>query len=292
VAIELAGYRGWKGNLRAPWMACWPIMRTGLWVVLRRKLFWPLLALGLVNFLFAFAVVYIKAQLTAQGMPVGRFFDQIMLTGSGKAYLDFMFAQSLATMLLLAFAGSMLIGADYRQSGLTFYLSRRIGKRHYIAGKIMAIGGVVALITAVPALVLFIEYGIFSNSLSYFFENRRILLGILGYGGIMAITFSLVLAAIASWVPRTVPLVMTWACIFVLLPAVGEGLEQMRDNPLWALIDLPRDLYVIGEKCFGSLEPDNDDVRLAEAALWFVPAVCVVSLLMLMRRVRAVDVVK
>jgi hypothetical protein len=292
VPIELAGYREWKGELRPPRGACWPIMRTGLWLVLRRKIFWPLLALGLFNFLFAFAVVYIKAQLTAQGMPVGRFMDQVMLTGTGRAYQDFMFAQSLALMLLLAFAGSMLVGGDYQQSGLTFYLSRRIDKRHYIAGKLLAIGGVVSLITAVPALLLYLEYGLFSSSLDYFRENPRIIAGILGYGAIMAVTFSLVLAAIASWVPRTVPLVMTWAGIFVLLPALGESIGQMRDEPRWALLDLPRDLYVLGSKCFGALEAGTDDARLADAAMWAVPAVCVVCLLSLVRRVRAVEVVR
>ena len=49
MAIELAGYRSWRGELRPPWLACWPIVRTGLWLVLRRKLFWPLFLLGLLK---------------------------------------------------------------------------------------------------------------------------------------------------------------------------------------------------------------------------------------------------
>ncbi len=267
-------------------------MRTGLWLVLRRKIFWPLLALGLLNFLFAFAVVYIKAQFTAQGMPVGGFLDQVMLTGTGRAYLDFMFFQSLATMLLLSFAGSMLIGGDYQQSGLTFYLSRRIGKRHYIVGKIGAIGSVVALITVVPALLLYIEYGLFSSSFQYFLDSPRILAGILGYGALMAVTFSLVLAALASWLPRTAPLVMTWAGLFILLPPLAEAFSAMREKSYWALLDLPRDLYLLGSWCFDNLEAGSENARLAEAAVWFVPAVCLVSLLALVRRVRAVEVVR
>src|SRR5437667_8853457 len=105
-------------------------------------------------------------------------------------------------MLLLAFAGSLLIGSDYQQAGLTFYLSRRIGKRHYVAGKLLAIGSLVLLITTLPALALYLEYGMLSSSLEYFRENPRILCGILGYGFIMAVVLSLLLGAIASWVPR------------------------------------------------------------------------------------------
>ena len=37
------------------------------------------------------------------------------VTGSGKTYRNFMFAQGTVTMLLLAFAGAMLVGDDHRQ---------------------------------------------------------------------------------------------------------------------------------------------------------------------------------
>ena len=292
MAIELAGYRPWRGELRAPWMACWAIVRTGLWIVLRRPIFWVLLGLGLIIFLFHFAVIYLKAQLTAQGVPVGQFLDRFIVTGTGEAYLNFMFAQGVVTMLLLAFAGSVLMGGDYQQGGLTFYFSRRISKRHYIAGKLLAIGAVVGMITALPALVLYIEYGMFSSSFDYFRENPRILAGILGYGVVLAGVLSLMLAAVASWVPRTVPLVMTWTGIFVLLPALGESLRHISDNRTWRLLNLRYDLYLLGGKFFGALRLDRDEPALAPRAGWIVAFVCVACLLVVVRRVRAVEVVR
>src|SRR5437867_1566008 len=107
MAIEMAGYRPWHGELRSPWVACWPIVRTGLGLLLRRVIFWILLGLGLCFFLFSFAVIYLKAQLVAQNRNVGRFLDAIHVTGTGEAYRDFMLIQGSATMLLLAFAGAM-----------------------------------------------------------------------------------------------------------------------------------------------------------------------------------------
>jgi len=292
MAIELAGYRPWRGQLRPPWLACWSIVRTGLWIVLRRPIFWVLLGLGLIIFLFHFAVIYLKAQLEAQGVPAGRFLDRFIVTGTGEAYLNFMFAQGVVTMLLLAFAGSVLMGGDYQQGGLTFYFSRRISKRHYIAGKLLAIGAVVGMITALPALVLYIEYGMFSSSIDYFRGNMRILVGILGYGALLAGALSLMLAAVASWVPRTVPLVMTWTGIFVLLPALGESLRHISDNRIWRLLNLRYDLYLLGGKFFGALRVERDEPELVRWAGWIVASVCLTCLLVVVRRVRAVEVVR
>lgn len=291
MAIELAGYRGWHGTRRSPWLASWPIMRTGFWLVLRRKIFWPLFALGLLNFLFHFAIIYLKAQLVAQKLPFSNFLDRFVVTGNGEAYLHFMFAQGVATMITLAFAGTVLIGSDYQQLGLTFYLSR-VRKIDYIAGKVLAVAGIVSLVTVAPALVLYAAYGMFSSSFDYFRENPRILLGIVGYGAVMAFTLGLVLAAVGAWVPRTVPLVITWVGIFLLLPALGESMRHIRDDRIWRLLNLRYDLYLLGGQFFGALDERRGEPELARWAAWVVPGVCLLCLFMVIRRVRAVEVVK
>lgn len=292
VPIELAGYRRWEGRLRPPGLACWPIVRTSVKLVLSRKIFWFLFAVGLLVFLRLFVIIYIKAQLTIENPMFSRFLDRFELTGTGEAYHRFMHAQGIVTMLLLAFAGSLLIGSDYQQGGLMFYLSRPIGRRHYIIGKLLAIGAVVLLITTVPAIVLYVEYGVFSKSLNYFEENPQILGGILGYGAVMSITLSLLLAAIASWVPRTVPLVMSWSCIFVLLPVLAEMMDRVSDDHRWLLLDLWRDLQLLGRWCFGSIREQRHEDDLIGWAAWIVLAVCTVAGLAFLRRVRAVEVVR
>ena len=297
MAIELLGYRGWQGERRSHWWACWPIVRNGLWIVLRRKIFWLLLALGLLNFFLNFAGIYIIASLSAQNpnlrKTIGRFLEALLITsGTRDEFVEFMFRQGTVTMLLLAFAGSQLIGGDYQQGGLSFYLSRRIDRRHYVLGKLMAIGGLVLLITTLPALLLYLEYGLFSNSLDYFRENPRTVVGILGYGLIMAVGLSVLLAAIASWVPRAVPLVMTWTCVFILLPLVGESLRFIRDNRLWRLLSFWRDLRFLGKWCFDTLDLEREEDLLAYWAAAIVPAICLLCLITFIRRVRAVEIVR
>jgi ABC-type transport system involved in multi-copper enzyme maturation permease subunit len=290
--VELeSGYRDWHGRLRPAWWACWPIAWTGVRLVLRRKLFWGLLGLALLNFLFFFATIYLKAQVSIENPTVGRFVDQVLtsVTGAGKTYRDFMFAQGTVTMLVLAFAGELLVGGDYERGGLTFYLSRAVGRRHYVIGKLLAISLLVAMTTTLPALILFIEYGLLTNSLAYFQENWRIVLGILGYGAIMAMSLSLLLFTLASWLNKNVPLVMSWACIFVLLPAIGEILRHTYDDRNWRLLMFWRDLRLLGSWCFGALS--DGDTPLAPAAAWIVLGVWVVCVLAVIPRVRAVRVI-
>ena len=286
-----SGYRDWSGRLRPAWWACWPIAWTGVRLVLRRKLFWLLLGLALLDFLFFFSTIYLKAQVGVQNPAVAGFVDQVLssVTGAGKTYREFMFAQGTVTMLVLAFAGELLVGGDYEQGGLTFYLSRAVGRRHYVVGKLLAIGLLVAMTTAIPALILFVEYGVLTNSIAYFRENWRIVLGILGYGAIMAVSLSLLLFALASWLHKNVPLVMSWACIFVLLPAIGEILRQTYDDRRWRLLMFWRDLRLLGSWCFGALS--DNDMQLLTGAVWIVLAVWVVCILAIIPRVRAVKVV-
>ncbi len=291
-ALKHAEYRSWSEQLRPAWMVCFPMAGTGLRLVLRRKLFWLLLGLAALNFLFLFATIYLRAQVSAENPGVARFVDSVLhsVTGEGRSYRDFMFAQGTVTMLLLAFAGEMLIGGDHRQGGLTFYLSRRMAPWHYVLGKLLAIAALVLLTTTLPALILFVQYGLLADSMAYFYENWRIVVGILGYGALMAVTLSLLLTALASWFPRTVPLVMSWACVFVLLPAMGALLYEVFDDPHWRLIMFWRNIRMMGSWCFGALTREQDLAMLPWSA-GVVGAVCVVCLLALLPRIRAVKVV-
>ena len=201
----------WKERPRAAWLAVWPIALTALRLVFRRKLFWLLLGFALLNFLLVFGAIYLLATLEAQQPQIGKMLLRMLpdLSGTGKTFLNFMLAQGTVTMILLAFAGSVLAGNDHRRGGLTFYLSRRINVLHYTGGKLLAIGLLVSLTTTLPALVLFLEQGMLGDTAKYFSENYNIAIGILGFGGLIAVTLGLLLFALVSWMPRPVPLEMS-----------------------------------------------------------------------------------
>ena len=278
----------WKDRPRATWLAAWPIARTALLLVFRRKLFWLLLGIALLTFMFMFGVIYLLAELKLEQPQISRLISSLRkdLDGSGQTFLNFMLAQGTVTMILLAFAGSVLAGNDHRRGGLTFYLSRRINVLHYTGGKLLAIGLLVSLTTTLPALVLFLEQGMLGDTAKYFSENYNIAIGILGYGGLIAVTLGLLLFALVSWMPRPVPLVMSWACLFVFLPVLSGILRWVFDDRHWRLLNLWRDLYAIGSRCFGEAAVrSSDEAQLPEAAA-VVFSVCLVSFIAIVVRIR------
>ena len=107
----------------------------------------------------------------------------------------------------LGLAGCVLAGTDHIRGVLPFYLWRRISVLHYAGGKLLAIGLLVSLTTTLPALMLFLEQGMLGDTAKYFGENYTIAFGILGYGGLIAVTLGLLLLALVPWMPRPVPLV-------------------------------------------------------------------------------------
>ena len=279
---------GWKEQPRTAWLAAWPIALTALRLVFRRKLFWLLLGFALLNFLFMFGAIYLLATLTAEQPEIGKMLSMMLpdLAGTGKTFLNFMLAQGTVTMILLAFAGSVLAGNDHRRGGLTFYLSRRINVLQYAGGKLLAIGLLVSLTTTFPALVLFLEQGMLGDTANYFAENYNIVIGILGYGGLIAVTLGLLLFALVSWMPRPVPLVMSWACLFFFLPVLSEILSKVFDDRQWRLLNLWRDIYAVGSRCFGEAAVRSRDVAQLSEAVVVIVVVCIVSFIAIMIRIR------
>jgi hypothetical protein len=201
-------------------------------------------------------------------------------------------------VIILAFVGSVLIGNDFHHGSLPFYLAKPIGRWHYIAGKCLAVGILVNMMTTVPCLLLFIEYGFIDNQedFGYYADNVEMLLGILAYGAVLTVALALVLMATATWLRRTIPMVMIWITIFVLSRLMQRWLvDGLRFDVHWRLIDLWNNIYLTGMWIMGK---DHDDLRphsqiqpSYEQAAVAVAAVILVCVVYLHRRIRAVEVV-
>lgn len=304
----LLRYRPWRGDLRGPTSGSLAMARVALRLMARRKLFWGLYALAALVFFFFFygqyLVVWIQIQtanqtVTFAGVPVKagdltKFLDALALNGSGKTYANFIWFQGYISMIVLALAGAVLVGNDFHHGSLPFYLSKPIGRWHYVLGKALGAAAFVNLLTTLPALVLFVQAGLLYDWQTYYTDHWREFVGILGYGAVLTVCLSLLLVATAVWVRRTVPLVMVWAGVFVLCRSLAAFLVNGQQfDPRWRLIDLWNDLYLVGAWCLG-VEIDSKrageqpDTWLAAAV---VAGVCAACLLYLRRRVQAVEVV-
>lgn len=296
MGLDLAHYHAWNGRLGTPWRSAGAIVRVGLLQVFRRKSYWAVLALGLLNFLVAWSVIYAVTQFQLPQRAQSELLDAFGFRataggGQDSGYVTFMHRQSLVVMILLAFSGSLLVGGDFRNGALPFYLSRRIDRLHYIVGKLLAVSAAVALLTVAPALILFVEYGSLTTSTDYWRENWQIPLAIFSYGAVLCAVLSIWLVALSAYLQRMAPIAITWSSLFVLLGAVAGMLRQATDNPYWGLLDPWRNIRLVGRMSFGAYGP-TEDAALARWALAILVGACTLAWIALWRRVRAVEIVE
>jgi ABC-2 type transport system permease protein len=304
----LLRYRPWRGTLQGPVWSALALARASITLMLRRWLCWGLFALSMMVFFFFFygqyLVVWITTQLADENVAIvglkvparefTKFLGRFALDGSAHTFGNFIWFEGYVVVILLALAGSVLIGNDFFHGSLPFYLSKPIGRRHYVLGKCLAIGFFVNVCTTIPAAILWLEAGLLYDWKTYYLDHLTLLLGVLGYGLVLTVTLSLLVMATAVWVRRTVPMAMVWMGVFALLRLLAVWLvDGMHGHPSWRLIDLWNDLYLIGLWC---LQADPATIRPQpqpagwEAAL-AIGGVCAACLLYLRKRVQAVDIV-
>jgi ABC-type transport system involved in multi-copper enzyme maturation permease subunit len=304
MGVELLHYRPWRGEFRAPSASVWPIARVCLSLMFRRKLFWVLYGLGLSIFLLYFFGQFLLSwaqdqlgessvgvmglrQNPAQLVEIIR--NSMKLNGLGESYANYFWFQGYMVMIILALAGSILMGNDIHYGSMPFYLSKPLSRWQYLLGKCLAVGVFVNLMTTIPALILFVQWGLLDS------WNFDVLPGILAYGLLLTVFLSLTLTAVAAWLRRTVPMLMAWATLFLffrlLATALVDGLAYDRR---WRLIDLWNNLYLVGYFCLGNemgtIRPARQpEIYQAALVLFFG---CVFCLGYLIQRIRAVEIVK
>ena len=288
----------------------WPIARSSLNMLFRRKLFWAIYALALMVFLLFFFGQYLMFwaldQLGEQEVRVGGmgrasprwlvevFSKALHLNGSAETFRNFFWFEGYCVMVTLALAGAVLVGNDLRFGSLTFYLSKPISRWDYLLGKGLAIAVFANLLTTLPALVLFAEFCAL-DSWDHCLTSVHLLAGILAYGLILSGCMTCVLLATATWLQRTVPVIMAWTAVFFFCRLLSGALvDRLQFDPRWRLIDLWNDTYLLGNLVLGVAA---DNIRPApqppgyQAAL-VVGGVSLLCLSYLVFRIRGVEIVK
>jgi ABC-type transport system involved in multi-copper enzyme maturation permease subunit len=263
----------------------------------RRKLFWGLYALSLLFFLMFFFGQYLVAYAWTQDVPdwlIDRLRKGMNLDGSATTYRNFFRLQGSMVVIVLALGGSVVMGNDFHFGSLPFYLAKPLSPWHYLGGKFLAVAVFINLMTTLPAVALFVQFGLLTDW-AYFTDNAGLLAGILGYGLVLTGFLGSLLLGLASWLRQTIPLMMAWTALFFFLRQLAFALVRvLRYDPRWRLIDLWNDSWLVGNALLGI---PHEQVRpgpqpaFHEAAL-VLTGVTLVCLIYLSRRIRAVEIVR
>lgn len=316
-------YRPWSGTPRPAFWAIGPIAGVSLRLLLRRRLFWFLYACALlIFFMFFFGSLFLDwaqsqfvegpVQFGKMKVDSGKAMDFIrqrlkILSGTRETYSTFFWYQGAMTTIVLSLTGSVLVGNDFAQRTVPFYLAKPIQPWHYLAGKFLAIAVVINLLTTIPALALYAQQA--SSNWDYLLDSNyfsasgidpgpagwRLLIGIIAYGVLQTVVLGLLLLTTASIATRPMPLILVWVSMFLFLSILSKALvSEMQWNENWRLLDLWNSLCLIGQWLLGFSHGETTPKSQPsfEAAALVLGGVCLLCLILLKRRMTRLEIVR
>lgn len=276
--IHDQGYRRYGGRKRPIGTAWWVIARQQIRTVLSQKRYILLLILAWLPFVGRVVQIYLAAN----------FQQAAFLATSAQLFRGFLGFQSLFVFLLIVGA-SGAIADDRRANALQVYLSKPLTRVEYIAGKLFAPLAFVLSVTLLPALLLLVVHVAFAGSLTFVTRNLYLLPAIVLYSVAIGMLGTFTMVALSSLSKSRRFTALTYTGLFFFTTAMYQALRNITGSRLWALMS-PRDLLeVIGDAAFRI--PGQRALPLW-AALLAVTVMIGLSVLVLERRIRGVEVVK
>lgn len=298
MAVYRKKYRSYDGALTPSWSRFFIVSRYSL-DEMRQSRFYSLLLLGtMLCPLVCALLIYLRHNLSALeslGVPA----SQVISINSGF-FLFYLGFQSMLGFFVAALRGPGLISSDLGNNALPMYLSRPFSRTEYVAGKMSVLVILLSFMTWIPGLLLFVLQ---SNLEGWDWgrENARIASGLFLGSWIWILVLSLLVLALSAWVKwRPVAGGMLFMIMFVGA-GFANAFNQILDSRWGHLVNLSHLIGTVWLWLFGEpLELGSGAaffrVQPGEAMpIWTVwaalIAVCLLSLFLLARKVRGVEIV-
>ena len=203
-------------------------------------------------------------------------------------FLYFCWVQAAFTYLLTAFVGPSLVSPDLVNGAMPLYFCRPFSRAEYIAGKMSVLVFLLSLVTWVPGLILFTIQASLAG-----WEWTKANLWIAGslFIGLMVwiLMLSLLALALSAWVKWKIAAGGLLLGVFFAGAGFGTALNSVMRTNYGSLLNLTEVMFTIWSKLFSW--PSDTGISL-EASWICVAVVCAICLWLLIRRVRAFEVVK
>lgn len=296
MAVYKRAYRPYEGPLTPAGSRFLVLARYGLQEIFESRVLTAYLVFCLLPFLVEAAVVYVS------NSPAARFL--LRIPGTSEAlpigfFVGTLTVQGFLAYALTAWVAPVLISPDLVNGALPLYLSRPLSRAEYVFGKMIVLFTLLSLITWVPGLTLFgIQAGLAGSDWAY--ENLRAAGATFLGAWIWIVVLTLLGLAISAWIRwRLVASAAIFGIIF-MGSAFGEAWGEVLRNP-WGRLANPsylvalvwRDLFFSRSSSLANEVFANRGMAdlPTGVALLALAAVCVFSLWLLDRRLRAREVV-
>ena len=283
--IHTQDYRHWEGTLKAhSHTRWWIIAKAELKLLAQRKIVRLIVAIPPLIYILAHAMlIYIINQVPGVDFVKidGGFFQQFLFRIQPVPATFFV-------ALVAIFAGSGLIATDLKNNALSLYLSKPISWVDYLIGKFAAIGILLGCLTLIPGLLLFLVQLLLAGT-SFLKDNYWMPFSIIGYSVVIILSTSLLILLFSSLTTNSRYAIIGFSAVWFGSPVLYEVLRMITRTSKVALVSVWANYDLLGTIMFGG-SPDYS-VHWVWSLLIHV-AVITSCVLVLRRRIRAVEVVK
>jgi ABC-2 type transport system permease protein len=203
-------------------------------------------------------------------------------------FFRFISVQGALAFLMTAFAGPGLISPDLANGALPLYFCRPFSRAEYVLGKASVLGILLSQITWMPGAVLFVIQASFAGA-NWAWDNLWII-GSLILGSLIWIAIlSLLAMALSAWVKWRVVAGALLLAVMFFGAGFAQAINAVMRTDAGHFFDVA---YLMAAVWMSLFQVDAERAISASQALIAILAYCSVCLWLLLRKVRAYEVVR
>lgn len=285
MAVYRRTYTSYSGSLTPAWSRCLVLFRYSRRNLFRSKLQTALFVLCFFYPLLCLITVYVAHNLSF----LERFGANSQLVRiDNKFFFYFVNVQGVLAFVLTAFTGPGLISPDIANGALPLYFCRPFSRAEYVIGKGSVLAILLSQIMWIPGLVLFAVQASLAGS-AWTWDHLWIAGSIILSSLIWIAILSLLAMALSAWVKwKIVAGALLLAVLFF-----GAGFAQAINGVMRTQSGHFIDIVYLMATVWTSLFRIDAARSMSSAEAWIALLIyCVVCLALLVRKVRAYEVVK
>ena len=285
MAVYRRSYRPYSGVLTPAWSRFLVLFRYSRRNLFRSKFltgffvlcfFWPIVCVVMIY------LAHSASFLAKLGVP-----SQLISIDS-TFFFRFISVQGVLAFLMTAFAGPGLISPDLANGALPLYFCRPFSRAEYVLGKSSVLAIVLSEITWVPGIVLFIMQSSFAGG-KWTWDNLWIAGSVVLASLIWIAILSLLAMALSAWVKWRV----VAGALLLALMFFGAGFAQAINAVMRTQAGHFLDVgYLMATVWISLFQVDAEHGISASQAWVAILMYCAICLWLLMRKVRAYEVVR
>ena len=285
MAVYRRTYTSYSGALTPAWSRCLVLFRYS-----RRNLFRSKFQTGFFVLCFFYPLLCLIGIYLAHNLSfLERYSGSTqLLTIDNKFFFVFITVQGVLAFMLTAFSGPGLISPDLANGALPLYFCRPFSRAEYVLGKASVLAILLSEITWVPGLVLFAVQASLAGA-SWTWNHLWIVSSLVLSSFLWIAILSLLAMALSAWVKWRIVAGALLLAVLFFGGGFGQAINAVMRTQSGHFIDI---VYLIGT-VWTSLFRIDSDRGMSSSAAWIALLIyCGICLALLVRKVRAYEVVK